>query len=82
MIKFFRKYHKWLGVIFAYNILSFVFSGIILNHREALSFIDVNRKLLPKEYRYQELEQCSSQIDLKNLFRQHTGLRKYRYLAY
>jgi hypothetical protein len=53
MIKFFRKYHKWLGVIFAYIILSFVFSGIILNHRNALSVIDVNRKLLPKEYRYQ-----------------------------
>lgn len=53
MIKFFRKYHKWLGVIFALIILTYVFSGIILNHRETLSFIDVNRKLLPKEYRYQ-----------------------------
>jgi hypothetical protein len=53
MIKFFRKYHKWLGVIFGLIILTYVFSGIILNHREALSFIDVNRKLLPKEYRYQ-----------------------------
>src|SRR5665811_411992 len=65
MIKFFRKYHKWLGVIFAYIILSFVFSGIILNHRNALSVIDVNRKLLPKEYRYQNWNNAAVKSTLK-----------------
>jgi hypothetical protein len=65
MIKFFRKYHKWLGVIFALIILSYVFSGIILNHREALSFIDVNRKLLPKEYRYQNWNNAGVKSTLK-----------------
>jgi hypothetical protein len=65
MIKFFRKYHKWLGVIFALIILSYVFSGIILNHREALSFIDVNRKLLPKEYRYQNWNNAAVKSTLK-----------------
>jgi hypothetical protein len=65
MIKFFRKYHKWLGVIFAYIILSFVFSGIILNHRNALSGIDVNRKLLPKEYRYQNWNNAAVKSTLK-----------------
>ena len=65
MIKFFRKYHKWLGVIFAYVILSFVFSGIILNHRNALSGIDVNRKLLPKEYRYQNWNNAAVKSTLK-----------------
>ncbi|RPI76131.1 MAG: hypothetical protein EHM47_00650, partial [Ignavibacteriales bacterium] len=65
MIKFFRKYHKWLGVIFALIILSYVFSGIILNHREALSFIDVNRKLLPGEYRYQNWNNAAVKSTLK-----------------
>jgi hypothetical protein len=65
MIKFFRKYHKWLGVIFALIILSYVFSGIILNHRKALSFIDVNRKLLPKEYRYQNWNNAAVKSTLK-----------------
>src|ERR1035437_8409483 len=65
MIKFFRKYHKWLGVIFVYIILSFVFSGIILNHRNALSFIDINRKLLPKEYRYQNWNNAAVKSTLK-----------------
>ncbi len=65
MIKFFIKYHKWLGVIFALIILSYVFSGIILNHREGLSFIDVNRKLLPKEYRYQNWNNAAVKSTLK-----------------
>ena len=65
MINFFRKYHKWLGVIFALIILSYVFSGIILNHREALSFIDVNRKLLPKEYKYQNWNNAAVKSTLK-----------------
>lgn len=65
MIRFFRKYHKWLGIIFALIILSYVFSGIILNHREALSFIDVNRKLLPKEYRYKNWNNASVKSVLK-----------------
>lgn len=65
MIRFFKKYHKWLGVIFAIIILSYVFSGIILNHRETLSFIDVSRKLLPKEYRYQNWNNAAVKSTLK-----------------
>jgi hypothetical protein len=65
MLRFFRKYHKWLGVIFAFIILSFVFSGIILNHRNALSFIDINRKLLPKEYRYRNWNNAAVKSTLK-----------------
>jgi hypothetical protein len=65
MINFFRKYHKWLGVIFGLIILSYVFSGIILNHREALSFVDVNRNLLPKEYRYHNWNNAAIKSTLK-----------------
>jgi hypothetical protein len=52
MIKFFKKYHKWLGVIFILFFLLFSISGIILNHRELFSGIDVNRNILPSEYQY------------------------------
>jgi hypothetical protein len=51
-MKFFRKYHKWPGLIFTLFILFFAVSGIILNHRELLSSFDINRKLLPKNYSY------------------------------
>lgn len=47
-----RAWHKWPSLIFTLFILLFAFSGIILNHRDLLSGIDVSRKLLPKGYRY------------------------------
>jgi hypothetical protein len=52
-------------VIFGLIILSFVFSGIILNHRNALSFIDINRKLLPKEYRYRNWNNAAVKSTLR-----------------
>ena len=52
MLRFLRKYHKWFSLIATFFILFFAVSGIILNHRRLLSGIDVNRKLLPKAYRY------------------------------
>lgn len=54
-----------MGVVFALIILSYIFSGIILNHREGLSFIYVNRKLLPKEYRYQNWNNAAVKSTLK-----------------
>lgn len=52
MIKFFRKYHKWLGIVLTLFIIFFALSGIVLNHRKLFSSIDVNRKILPKDYKY------------------------------
>lgn len=51
-MKFFKKYHKWLGVIFAIFFLLFAVSGIVLNHRELVSGIDLSRSVLPNEYSY------------------------------
>jgi hypothetical protein len=65
MIRFFRKYHKWLGVIFTLVILTYGFSGIILNHREALSFADVSRQFLPGEYRYENWNNAAVKSTLK-----------------
>ena len=52
MIKFFKKYHKWLGIVLTVFILLFALSGIVLNHRGLFSPIDVNRNILPDEYSY------------------------------
>ena len=51
-MKFFRKYHKWFSLVATIFILFFAVSGIILNHRELLSGIDIGRKWLPGNYRY------------------------------
>ena len=53
MRKFWKKYHKWVGLVFSFFILVFCFSGIILNHREAFSNCGVGRGWLPKDYHYE-----------------------------
>lgn len=52
MIRFFKKYHKWLGVLFTLFLVFFALSGIILNHRGWFSSVDVDRSFLPGEYQY------------------------------
>jgi hypothetical protein len=64
-LKFFRKYHKWPGIIFTFFILLFAFSGIVLNHRELLSGIDISRKLLPGIYRYNNWNLASVKSGIK-----------------
>ncbi len=65
MIQFFRKYHKWISVVFTLFIILFAVSGIILNHRKLLSGIDVNRKLLPDEYAYKNWNNAAVKSTLK-----------------
>jgi hypothetical protein len=52
MVNFLRKYHKWFSLFATVFILFFAVSGIILNHRELFSGVDLSRKLLPPVYRY------------------------------
>ena len=52
LYKVFKRYHKWLGVTLAFFFIFFALSGIVLNHRGTFSKVDVNRRWLPKEYRY------------------------------
>jgi len=47
-----RWLHRWIGLLISVLILIFAFSGIILNHREELSFLDIPRNWLPSEYHY------------------------------
>lgn len=62
---FFRKYHKWLGIVLTIFILLFAFSGIILNHRQLFSGIDINRNLLPSEYKYNNYNNAAIKGSLK-----------------
>lgn len=49
---FLQILHRWPGLLVALFLLLIATSGIIMNHRSLFSPIDVNRKLLPKEYHY------------------------------
>ena len=51
MVNFFKKYHKWLGVIISLVLLFYAASGIVLNHRELLASKDISREALPAEYK-------------------------------
>lgn len=52
MINFFKKYHKWISIVLTVFIILFALSGIVLNHRQLFSGIDVNRDYLPSDYSY------------------------------
>ncbi|MBS2211719.1 PepSY domain-containing protein [Carboxylicivirga mesophila] len=51
-MKFWRKYHKWAGIILCFFLILFSFSGILLNHRQAISSIDIPRQYLSESYQY------------------------------
>jgi hypothetical protein len=44
--------HKWLGIVLTLFLIFFALSGIVLNHRQLFSSVDINRKFLPPVYRY------------------------------
>jgi len=50
--KFYKKLHKWPGVIISFLLLYYSVTGIFMNHRELLSGIDVKRTALPENFRY------------------------------
>lgn len=52
VIRFFKKLHKWPAIIIAFMAMLFAASGIIMNHRSIVSWVDVPRKLLPENYTY------------------------------
>jgi hypothetical protein len=52
-VKFFKKLHKWPAIVIALFAILFAVSGIVLNHRQFFSPVDVSRKILPSNYTYQ-----------------------------
>lgn len=65
MLKFFRKYHKWLGIISVFFIILISLSGIVLNHRKLLSNIDLSRNVMPKQYRLVKWNNAALRSDIK-----------------
>ncbi|MBB6275203.1 PepSY domain-containing protein [Porphyromonas circumdentaria] len=59
MLRGLIRWHKWLSWLLTIFLLFFAVSGIILNHRSALSDIDISRGLLPPSYRYNNWNQGS-----------------------
>ncbi len=53
ILKKLRKFHKWPGIAITLFVILFSLSGIFMNHRDLISAIDMNRSVLPKEYRFQ-----------------------------
>lgn len=47
-----RSWHKWMSLVLTLFLLVFVLSGIVMNHRDFFSSVDVPRKYLPAEYHY------------------------------
>lgn len=44
--------HKILGLMLTFFVIVYSLSGIFLNHRKALSGVDISRSILPPDYRY------------------------------
>jgi len=65
MYKFFRKTHKWVGVFIALLVIIFSLSGILLNHRQTFSSVDIKRSILPKEYKYNNWNNAAVRTTLK-----------------
>jgi hypothetical protein len=51
-LKFFKKWHRWPGVVMGFFFILWAASGIVMNHRQLISGLDISRKFLPKEHRY------------------------------
>lgn len=50
LTRLYKKLHKWPAIVIAFILLYYGISGILMNHRELISGIDISRKLLPKKY--------------------------------
>ena len=48
------QHHKWFGLLISFFLLMFCISGILLNHRQLISDINVSRTLLPSCYEYRQ----------------------------
>lgn len=52
MMKTIRKLHKWTSLILGGFLVLFALSGIVMNHRQFFSGVNVPRGILPPDYQY------------------------------
>ncbi len=60
-----KKYHKWPGIVVAVFALLFATSGILLNHRNVISSVDISRKWMPPGYQYNNWNLSSVRSSLR-----------------
>lgn len=48
----YKKLHRWPGLIVSFVLLYYGFTGIIMNHRELFSGLDIDQENLPDNYEY------------------------------
>lgn len=64
-MKFWRKYHKWAGIVLSFFLLLFSTSGILLNHREIISSLSIPRTVLSSSYQYNNWNIASLKSSIK-----------------
>lgn len=64
-MKFWRKYHKWVGIVLCLLLMMFAISGIVLNHRQLFSSININRDLLTSSYQYKNWNNAALKGSIK-----------------
>lgn len=60
-----HKWHKWVGIFFTFFLFMSAISGIFLNHRRAISSIDLPRSILHSDYRYDNWNNGSVRNSIK-----------------
>jgi hypothetical protein len=50
---FYRKLHRWPGLIISFILLYYGITGVFMNHRQVFSGIDIRRDAMPRNYEYQ-----------------------------
>lgn len=83
-MKFWRKYHKWAGILLSSILLLFALSGILLNHRNLINTYSINRNFLPSSYSYSNWNSAamSGSLDIDStstLFYGNVGCWKYNH---
>lgn len=60
-----KRYHRWPGLIISIILIYYAITGILMNHREIISGINISRTLLPENYKYNNWNQSSLKGSLK-----------------
>ncbi len=58
-LKFFKWLHRWPGLIATFFLFFWCTSGVVLNHRQTFSNLEVNRNILASEYQYKNWNNAS-----------------------
>ncbi len=52
IVSIYKKTHRWPGLVISFVLLYYGITGILMNHREIISSLDVKRDFLPAGFQY------------------------------